>query len=95
MANIVNIDNLEITLPIPGKIVIPLGSSAGAWRIEQGYGVFRMSAEYDYEPFEDTEAPAFDFQADVVRVASNGEFSVEQNVTCQSLPGRRSVVQGE
>ena len=94
MANLVNLDT-EITLPIPGKMVIPMECSATEWRVEQGYGVFRIQGEYDYSPFEDVEAPAFDFQADVVRVGSNGEFRVDHDVTCTSLPGRKSVVKGE
>lgn len=94
MSNVVHLDT-EMTLSIPGKMVVPLGSEISEWRIEQGYVVFKIVGDYDYEPFADPEKPTFDFQADVIRCGSNGERRIDRNVTCQSLPGRNSVVKGE
>lgn len=47
-------------------------------------------ADYDYAPFADPDAPAFEFIADVVRVAADGSTSIDRGITCISSPGRTS-----
>ena len=44
-------------------------------------------ADYDYEPFSDPRAPAFDFIAD--RLHPDGR--IDRAVPCTSLPGRTTI----
>ncbi|QAX95300.1 hypothetical protein SEA_JAMS_31 [Gordonia phage Jams] len=66
-----------------GSVIIPLGSSATA----SNHPEYDIQFSYDYGPFADPNAPAFDFLAD--RLETDG--TITRNLECTSLPGRVTI----
>lgn len=83
---------MGFNVPAPGALIVPLGSQVTAVRSVTGavVAVTLDVADYDYEPFEDPTAPAFEFVADVIRVDVDHIATIDRAVTCISRPGRIS-----
>lgn len=50
--------------------------------------VVSIHCSYDYEPFMDTKAPEFEFEADEITVDSAGEVAIERSVVYVSSPDK-------
>ncbi|QOP66706.1 hypothetical protein SEA_GROOTJR_47 [Gordonia phage GrootJr] len=76
----------EFWIEFGGWIIVPLGTEITGRRVEDGYLIVEARCVYDYGPFSDGYAPAFDFQA--VRFAATlfGELLDPVETTCTSAP---------
>lgn len=80
-----------LTSPRPGAVIVPAGSAVtSSTPSVDGSSIGVDLADYDYAPFADSDAPAFEFIADVVCVAGDGSTSIDRGITCISSPGRTS-----
>ncbi|QIG61910.1 hypothetical protein HWD07_gp100 [Gordonia phage John316] len=66
-----------------GPIIIPLGSAL----VGSSHPEFSIQFEYDYGPFINPDAPAFEFLADRLEV----DGTITRNLECISYPGRYTV----
>ncbi|QOP65359.1 hypothetical protein SEA_DIABLA_33 [Gordonia phage Diabla] len=67
-----------------GPVIIPQGSEL----VGSYHPWHDLQFSYDYGPFADSNAPAFDFLAD--RLETDG--TITRNLECTSLPGRVTIV---
>ncbi|AKJ72377.1 hypothetical protein AU099_gp34 [Gordonia phage GTE8] len=68
------------------RTVVPLGTEIIGRRLEDAYLIVEARCVYDYGPFSDGYAPAFDFQALLFEATLFGELVDPVEVTCTSTP---------
>ncbi|AYD82137.1 hypothetical protein KNU13_gp50 [Gordonia phage Turuncu] len=76
----------EFWIEFGTRQVVPVGTEILGRRLDEGYLVVEARCIYDYAPFSDGYAPAFDFQATVLEATLFGELLDPVEVTCTSSP---------
>ncbi|MGB3707587.1 hypothetical protein [Gordonia sp. (in: high G+C Gram-positive bacteria)] len=79
-----------IQLTAPGTLIVPVGSQTIGSTDTYGGISISVEFEYDYSQFDDPDSPAFEHQADIIRVDTNRTITIDRNRTCISEPGRHS-----
>lgn len=78
---------IELALEVSVPVAVPCGSQV----LSVVGNLARVSTRYDYDPFDDRDAPAFEFLADELVIDASGDYTITRDVVYLSLPGRTTV----
>lgn len=83
--------DIQMWLPSYHRVAVPQGTQVYGVQLDEEYWCVSMHISYDYEPFLDPDAPAFEFLADELVVDASGDYTITRDVVYLSLPGRTTV----
>ncbi|QOC55727.1 hypothetical protein SEA_ARCHIMEDES_27 [Gordonia phage Archimedes] len=83
--------DIQMWLPSFQVVAVPQGTQVLAVDLDEEHWRVSMHIAYDYDPFLDADAPAFEFLADELVVDASGDYTITRDVVYLSLPGRTTM----